>query len=244
LKIKVASLIIISILVLSSCGQKQMLEPTYTLPSIFTQTIVKTQSQLFTPLATITPTITETETQTPIPIPTHKPTFTLIPIIEFTNVINYRITVVPTQERSGSCWSSSSVLNRVDAWRCTSGDYIYDPCFSIPGNNQALICDASPYDDRIGFKLILTESLPAITTIPNPISAWVIELADGTKCSYLGGATKDFEGRRVNYSCSDGWYILGDAQQARVWKAQKILIAEDFSTISESIQVSLRIVWK
>jgi len=57
--------------------------------------------------------------------------------------------------------------------------------------------------------LNLTEPLPAHWPIPNPISAWEFELVDGTNCSYLGGATAAFGGKRVNYSCTDGWYVLG-----------------------------------
>ena len=31
---------------------------------------------------------------------------------------------------SGSCFTSSDVTRRDDAWRCTVGNTLYDPCFS------------------------------------------------------------------------------------------------------------------
>jgi hypothetical protein len=191
--------------------------------------------------------IPPTATLTPEPTiftPTYTPRFTPNPPSESTQVIVFHPEGVPTQERTGSCWSTSDVLNRVDAWRCTSGDIIYDPCFSIPGNSQAVICVTSPLSDSTGFKLNLTESLPAPGLWPFPVkSAWAFELADGTNCSFLGGATAAFEGKRVNYSCSDGWYILGELQEGQVWTARKVRVSSDFSSIEESVQVFIRIVW-
>ena len=169
--------------------------------------------------------------------------FTPNPTNESTQVIEFHPAGVPTQERAGSCWSVSDVLNRDDAWRCTAGDYIYDPCFSIPGDSQAVVCYSNPLDESTGFKLDLTDPLPARGIPLSFKSAWVVELADGTKCVFMTGATTVFEGERVNYSCSDGWYILGDLQDGQVWTARKILPSSDFSSIEESVQVSIKMVW-
>ena len=163
--------------------------------------------------------------------------------LEPTQIIVFHPAGVPTQERTGSCWSTSNVLNRVDAWRCTTDNLIYDPCFSVPGNSQAVLCDTSPLRDSAGFKLNLTESLPARGTVSPVKSAWAFDLADGTSCTFLGGATVVFEGKRVNYSCSDGWYILGELQDGRVWTARKVRLSSDLSSIEESVQVSIKIVW-
>jgi hypothetical protein len=59
----------------------------------------------------------------------------------------------------------------------------------------------------------------------------------------MGGATAAFGGKRVNYSCSDGWYVLGDLQKGEVWAAQKIRESSDYSSIVESVKVFIRIVW-
>ena len=175
--------------------------------------------------------------------PTYTPTFTPNPTSESTQVIVFHPEGGPTQERTGSCWSTSNVLNRADAWRCIADNSIYDPCFSIPGNSQAVICDTSPLSDSTGFKLNLTESLPARGTVSPVKSAWAFELADGTNCIFIGGATAAFEGKRVNYSCSDGWVILGELQEGQVWTARKVRLSLDFSSIEESVQVFIKIVW-
>ena len=135
------------------------------------------------------------------------------------------------------------MLNRADAWRCIADNSIYDPCFSIPGNNQAVLCDTSPLSDSKGFILNLTESNPARGTVSLIKSAWAFELADGTKCIFVGGATGVFEGKRINYSCSDGWSVLGELQEGQVWTAQKVRLALDLSSIEESVKVFIKIVW-
>ena len=193
------------------------------------------------PSSTLATTIITTIAVTPTP--TYTPTFTPNPTSGSTQVIVFHPEGVPTQERTGSCWSTSDVLNRVDAWRCTADNSIYDPCFSIPGNSQAVICDTSPLSDSTGFKLNLTESLPARGTVSPVKSAWAFELADGTNCSFIGGATAAFEGERVNYSCSDGWVILGELHEGQVWTARKVRLSSDLSSIEESVQVFIKKVW-
>ena len=181
-------------------------------------------------------------TLTPEP-PTVTPAFTPNPTSGSTQVIVFHPEGVPSQERTGSCSSASDVLNRGDAWRCIADTSIYDPCFSIPGNGQAVICDTSPLSDSPGFKLDLTGSLPARGTVSPVKSAWAFELADGTNCIFVGGATASFDGQRINYSCSDGWSILGDIQEGQVWTARKVRLSSDLSSIEDSVQVFIKMVW-
>ena len=175
--------------------------------------------------------------------PTVTPAFTPNPTSESTQVIVFHPEGVPAQEGTGSCSSASDVLNRRDAWRCIADNSIYDPCFSIPGNNQAVICDTSPLSDSTGLKLNLTGSLPARGTVSPVKSAWAFVLADGTNCIFVGGATASFEGQRISYSCSDGWSILGNLREGQVWTARKVRLSSDLSSIEESVRVFIKIVW-
>jgi len=175
--------------------------------------------------------------------PAYPHSYTPNPASESTQVIVFHPEGTPTQARNGSCWSASDVLNRVDAWRCSADNSIYDPCFSIPGDSHAVICGTSPLGDSTGFNLNLTGSLPARGTLSSVKSAWTFELADGTDCIFMDGATAVIEGQRVNYSCSDGWAILGELQQGQVWTARKVRLSADFSSIEESVQVFIKIVW-
>ena len=186
--------------------------------------------------------IPPTATLTPEP-PTYTPIFTPITTSDSTQVIVFHPQGVPTREHTGSCWSTSNVLIRDDAWRCTLNNNIYDPCFSISGTSQAVLCGTSPLSDNTGFKLNLTESLPARGTEPLIKYAWAFELDDGTDCIFMDGATAAFEGERVNYSCSDGWFVLGELQEGQIWTARKIHLSADSSSIDQSVQVNIKIVW-
>src|SRR5438045_3515319 len=59
---------------------------------------------------------------------------------------------------SGSCWEGSIVSERSDAWRCMSGNEIFDPCYS--GNTKWVACLRSALGDRV-VRFVLTKPLPA-----------------------------------------------------------------------------------
>jgi hypothetical protein len=50
---------------------------------------------------------------------------------------------------------------------------------------------------------------------------WGFELTDGTRCSFIGGATASLNGERLNYGCSDGGHVYGGLDQSLpMWRAQ------------------------
>src|SRR5579871_3574392 len=63
-----------------------------------------------------------------------------------TQVIAYHPGAVATSTRtaSGSCWTNSIAASyRTDAWRCTIGNSIQDPCFAIASSTN-LLCGVNP----------------------------------------------------------------------------------------------------
>ena len=237
------SMIILILITLTACASQQAVSP-ITSPVSITATGDTPVAADTASSTIIQPPIPATGVDsTPQAIATNGTTFTPNPTSESTQVVVFHPEGVPTQERTGSCWSTSDVLNRGDAWRCIADNSIYDPCFSIPGNSLAVICDTSPLSDSTGFELNLTESLPTRGTVSPLKSAWAFELTDGTNCIFIGGATATFEGKRVNYSCSDGWSILGELQEGQVWTARKVRLSSDLSSIEESVQAFIKIVW-
>ncbi len=141
-----------------------------------------------------------------------------------TQVIAY---VPPTPATStpvekGSCWTSSIAAPfRTDAWRCSVGNAINDPCFQIPGSAN-LLCGANPavLKATSSFVLKLTQPLPAPGVIQGPIPgdwAWLVELADGTICSPFTGTLPITQGGvSAGYGCApktpggEGLYIFND----------------------------------
>jgi hypothetical protein len=137
---------------------------------------------------------------------------------------------VVTERVDGRCFAPSiAVEGRPDAWRCMSGNRIMDPCFEgWRDGATVLACARAPWAPSVAL-LTLTEPLP---DAPRPGAVgldarpWALELADGSRCTFLTGATSAVAGLRVNYGCEGGAWIVGDVdRRSPVWKAW--VITED-----------------
>ncbi|MGX1886509.1 serine/threonine protein kinase [Streptomyces sp. NPDC055287] len=131
--------------------------------------------------------------------------------------------IVVTGDAIGSCFSSSTKTQRTDAWRCTHDSTLLDPCFApdVGPDHPVLLCmGASP---NHMMRLTLTETLPGNNfhipggPVPTPL---VIELANGKRCEFAGGATDSLAGQRLNYLCNGGGSVYGDPDQDHpLWTA-------------------------
>jgi hypothetical protein len=166
-----------------------------------------------------------------------------------TKVITYAPGPPTGEPQEGKCWTNSLAVWREDAWRCTVGNSIYDPCFFSGGG---VICGASPITETVGFLLLLTEPLPAPEVPPDTAGhAWLVELADGTVCEYATGATGGVGADRINYFCpspdpSQYVVILGDLQPGNIWMAKRAVLTggPPDPTVLESAEVPIRTVWR
>jgi hypothetical protein len=151
-----------------------------------------------------------------------------------TEIITYqphRDSATQYQTVSGDCWEGSVAANRVDAYRCMSGNEISDPCFVLP-NEKLLICGVDITTGKGGFLLQPTKELPAGALWQNNIPGWAmqVQLTSGEVCSVAGGATLDIKGNRLNYQCGGGLVIYGDLIVSDVWKASVANLELDAAT--------------
>jgi hypothetical protein len=163
-----------------------------------------------------------------------------------TEVITFIPMQMPTQRQSGSCFGSALGVGRADAYRCTVGNTIYDPCF-IVDNEPTLVCGADPTTNEIGFVLELTEPLPAPDASTLPVAQpWLIELADGPICGLMQGTRPGNEQGVGAYGCTDQTYLLEDLQPGDVWQAEQVVfdLGDDGFVITDSKTVALRRVWQ
>jgi len=161
--------------------------------------------------------------------------------------------------QSGSCWTNSiAAPYRSDAWRCSVGNSISDPCFQIAGSKN-LMCGINPEkpSSTETFVLTLTTPLPAPQLVPGGVPnnwAWLIELKDGTLCSPFTG-TRPFtaEGDSANYGCAPGpqgndVLIFGDLDASKAtWFATLGTLKEsggDLPTLASSSAVPVAKVWQ
>ncbi len=127
----------------------------------------------------------------------------------------------------GSCFSGSGASRRADAWRCTVGNEIYDPCFfgatTYAPLGQYVLCPAPP-PAMTAVKIVLTKPLPRAEgnkgkglTRGDP---WTIVLTGGKTCVFLTGATAAIGGKRINYGCRrspSAGFLVGDPTRGQTW---------------------------
>lgn len=118
-----------------------------------------------------------------------------------------------TGEVKGRCDTNSAASpERPDAWRCSAGNEILDPCFqNLLGDEKVLACAEDPFSADV-VTLTLTTDLPDPTVTDAPTFGglpWALELTNGQRCTLLTGATAPVAGLRINYGCPDGAQVVG-----------------------------------
>jgi hypothetical protein len=172
-----------------------------------------------------------------------------------TQVITVQPAIPGGRPIRGSCWTGSIATDRPGAWRCTAGNMIYDPCFSVLSAQAIVVCEADPFRTP-GVALRLTKPLPAATKTRCKDCVWALELADGSTCTVAGtGTLAMVAGQPLRWSCPNLTCsgngcpeigILGDLKLGKVWIAQKATIrwSGDSFLLLDRKFVGVRKVWK
>jgi hypothetical protein len=84
-----------------------------------------------------------------------------------------------TQTLRGSCWTTSIASRRSNAYRCTVGNGIHDPCFALDAKTVA--CPTNPAANR-GIRIALTKSVPP-SSGPTGRNPWMLQMANGATCN-------------------------------------------------------------
>lgn len=141
----------------------------------------------------------------------------------------------------GRCNGASAAIDRNDAWRCMSGNIIYDPCFSSPKARGFVLCVGAPWR-HAGVKLRFTGHLtlghggpPSTSVLP-----WAIQTTAGAKCVIDTGATNAIHDVRANYYCSASNWLWGSpSRRSEPWT---ILSApENARTLRH--RVTIKVAW-
>jgi len=184
------------------------------------------------------------------------------PATPATHIIAYAATqpASSTPVESGSCWTNSIAAPfRADAWRCTVGNSISDPCFRIQNNTSSLLCNVNPTVAQATstFLLKLTKPLPT-PDVPSGVApanwAWLVQLADGTLCTpFTGTLPITATGDAANYGCAPGplgnnvMIFNGLSTSSSAWTAEIGTITEETSSLpimASSSTVPVVTVWQ
>jgi hypothetical protein len=134
---------------------------------------------------------------------------------------------VPTMRISrtvrGSCFSTSAAALRDDAYRCTSGNELFDPCLAPPASVRAghvVVCPTDPFGNT-GIEIRLTRPLPR-NDEPAPSERGIpfaVRLTNGCEAMLDTGATAVIGRERANYYCARTHQALWGtpSRRGRVW---------------------------
>lgn len=148
---------------------------------------------------------------------------TEIKLFEPWNPNGLSIGIAVVQKFSGKCFATSAAsASRPDAWRCSAGNLIQDPCYmQLMGDQKQLACAQDPWSANIN---LLTLDAPLPTDSRKDMKRddsipWALELADGSHCTLMTGGTFAVAGMRANYGCVGGRTLFGDIDKGSpVWR--------------------------
>jgi hypothetical protein len=147
-----------------------------------------------------------------------------------------------TEKVSGKCFAASlASSSRPDAWRCSSGNGLLDPCYQrIMGDEKQLACPVGgPWPANV---VLLTLNQPLPSEPRKEVSRadvlpWALELANGQRCTLFTGATAPVAGMRINYGCPGGFQVVGDIDRSQpVWR---VFFQGEKSIALEQVDVSV-----
>jgi hypothetical protein len=140
---------------------------------------------------------------------------------------NLGIGFAVTARGDGECFArSAAVPGRPDAWRCSIGNAIHDPCLqNVLGDPKVLACPDTPWSANVSL-LTLARPLPTDSPVDDARKAplkdtmpWALEMTNGRRCTLFSGATAPIAGMRINYGCPGGFIAVGEIDRSRpVWR--------------------------
>jgi hypothetical protein len=120
-----------------------------------------------------------------------------------------------TATRRGSCWEGSVAVQDPHAYRCMSGNYIHDPCFSSEAASGEVVCVSAPWPS--GTILKLTRPLPP-SQMGGPVDpTWALELTNGDRCVAITGTAETVAGIAMSWGCKPGAEAGGLDRHGALW---------------------------
>lgn len=125
------------------------------------------------------------------------------------------LAVSVTGRANGSCFTGSIVIVRPDAWRCSVGNNLYDPCFEV--NQAQVLCPSSGPWTNTGKLVNVPSGLSDASGGKNQGTSgqpWAIELADGSRCLPISGASNVVAGQRLSFDCTGNLGLYGNIKRS------------------------------
>lgn len=153
--------------------------------------------------------------------------------------------------KEGSCWTESIAVPRAGAWRCSIGNSISDPCFTVAQNREQLVCGADPALRADGFILKLTKPLPKVSQQERRSEPWIIQLSDGSICEAMTGTLSPVNGEPARWSCAihnrdqvRPRGVVTAVKPGRIWMADKFADSAIGTQGAKPEEIPVKMIWK
>jgi hypothetical protein len=146
----------------------------------------------------------------------------------------------------GTCEAGSDAVAGGLIYRCSSGNSLYDPCWSARppiGDAGAVACLAEPWSSSV--VEIVTSRLPTETVTQNDLSyPWGVMLTNGDRCLALQGS-HDLDGNLVvNFACGTLSRLVGNADRSSpLWTYESATFDNKSDQYVNGPIVDVRVAW-
>jgi hypothetical protein len=113
------------------------------------------------------------------------------------------LTAVVADVAVGSCWTTSVADPVAGAFRCLSGNRIYDPCFAPPHAAAPMEVACVPAPWARAEVLRVTGALPKARPLDGG-RPWALRLANGARCVAATGTVPHAAGVDLGFQCGHG----------------------------------------
>jgi len=152
--------------------------------------------------------------------------------------------------REGSCWTESIAVTRPGAWRCSVGNAISDPCFTVAGNRDHLVCGADPALKADGFVLKLSKPLPKLAHRGKG-EPWIFQLSDGSICEAMTGTLSPVNGEPARWSCAIHIRdqvrprgLVTSLTPGKIWMADKFPESAIGTKSAQPEKIPVKMIWE
>ena len=153
--------------------------------------------------------------------------------------------------KEGSCWTESIAAPRPGAWRCSIGNSISDPCFTVAGNREQLVCGVDPALRADGFILKLTKPLPKSSRGSRKAEPWIFQLSDGSICEAMTGTLSPVKGEPARWSCAIHVRdqvrprgVVTALKPGRIWMADKFPESAIGTQGAKPEKIPVKMIWE
>jgi hypothetical protein len=172
-------------------------------------------------------------------------------IVSGTKIIRYAPALPSGTAQEGSCWTESIAVTRKGAWRCSVGNAISDPCFTVAGNSEQLVCGADPALREKGFALKLSKPLPKSSSREQKAQPWIFQLSDGSICEAMTGTLSPVNGEPARWECAIHVRdqvrprgLVTAITPGRIWMADKFPHSAIGTEGAKAERIPVRTIWE